>query len=544
MLNTKKTLKANAKLLKGSVSKYAWYGLSIALLSIIIATIAVCYTQEGLITLPGLIHAQQTNVAIWTLNLTPFIFTFWGQYVSNMIAMEASAMVVDQTAEMRMHTTALEEQVMHDMTHDSLTGLPNRALFIDRLSQALAFEQHTRKLAVISLYIFQLKEINNSLGHYNGDRVLKQMAVRLQGVVQKPNTIAHTGDYQFGVLIPNIESQQEAITFAKKILKAFNTAFALEDINLNIHPNIGIVLSPEHGVDSDTLLQRATVAMEVAYNRGLNYLAYSTTLDKNSHRHLVLMHELQKAIANNELTLYYQPKINFASDHILAEALLRWNHSQYGFMEPDKFIPVAERTGLLKPLTNWVITNALKQCAQWNREGLPVNISLNISTSDLMNVELPDKIAGQLAYFGVPHDSLILEITESSIMKDQERSLRMLNKLASTGIQISIDDFGTGYSSLAYLSRLPAKELKIDKSFVLKMQQEKEDNIIVKATIDLGHNLGLNVVAEGVETEAVFKELKELKCDTVQGYYISKPLKKEDFVIWMKNRPSKFKSDL
>lgn len=535
--STKRTLTTNAKLLKDSVSKYAWFGLTIALLSIVAATLAVCYTQEGAITLAGLIRAQQSNAAIWALDATPFLFVFWGQYVSNMIAMEASAMVVDQTSELRMQTSALEEQVMHDMTHDGLTELPNRALFIDRLSQGLTIQRdNNHQLAVLSISIFQLKEINKSLGRYNGDRILKQVAVRLQGVLQKPSTIAHTGEYQFGAILPNIYSREDAIKIVNKIQEAFSTSFTLEDLNLRIHPNIGLVLSPEHGIDSDTLLQRAVVAMEVAHDKAVDYLLYSTKLDKNSQRHLILMNELQKAIDNDELTLYFQPKINLRSDQISAEALLRWEHNHYGFMKPDEFVPAAEKAGLLKPLTNWVITNALKQCAEWNKAGMTIPISLNISATDLMNVELPDKIAGQLAYFEIPHDLLILEVTEGSMMRDQERSLRMLNKLSATGIQISIDDFGTGYSSLAYLSRLPAKELKIDKEFVLNMRKEKRDHIIVKATIDLGHNLGLNVVAEGVETEATFNELKKLKCDMVQGYYISKPLSKEKFSQWVKSR--------
>lgn len=304
---------------------------------------------------------------------------------------------------------------------------------------------------------------------------------------------------------------------------------------MKIRPNIGITLAPVHGSDADTLLQRASVALEYAAQTEYDYIIYSNKLDKNSKRHLILSNDLSKAIENNELVLHYQPKLDLKNKHISVEALARWNHPEYGLIYPGDFIPLAERTGSIKHVSTWAMNHALKQCAAWQEKGWDLSVAVNISAIDLMDIDLPNKISGQLAYHGIAPQNLVLEITESAVMKDQERALRMLQSINNIGVIISIDDFGSGYSSLAYLSQLPAHEFKIDQSFVKDMLTNRGNNIIVHATIDLGHNLGLKVVAEGVENIETFNLLHELGCDKVQGYHICKPIPAEELEQWLQN---------
>lgn len=529
----KNALFSNAKLLKVRASRYAYIGMAIAIIGIIAASLAVSYSQYGVISLETLIIIHRTNVALWFMDVTPFIFAIWGQYVSSMIALEASVMIVDQTNDLRVQADRLEQQSMHDLTYNSISNLPNRALFVDRLTQSLtSLRLDNTKLSVLAIHCEQLKEINDSLGHYNGDRILKQVAVRLDSIIQKPNSLAHISEFEFAAILPNLNSKKEAISIAKKISKAFKMPFTLENMTLNVHPRIGIVLAPEHGNDTETLLQRSKLAMNVATDENDSYALYTEKLDTANQQHLLVINELHKAIEDDLLTLAYQPKINLKSNAVSVEALLRWHHPEYGEMQPSAFVPLAERTGLMKPLSKWVINTALEQCALWRSQNKNISISINISALDLMDIDLPNKIAGQLACYDVPHENLVLEITESAIIKDQERALRMLNQLSDLGIKISIDDFGTGYSSLAYLSRLPASELKIDQSFIFDMNSNQHNEVIVRATIDLAHNLGLKVVAEGVETKEILDKLTQLGCDSVQGFYFSKALPAKDFDAW------------
>ena len=534
MARTAHTLISNVSLLKTKASKHAIFGVLIALAAIALATLGVAYMKGDAFSFDAMILAQKENPALWLLDLMPFIFALWGQYVSSMMAYEASAMVIDQTSELRTQTTLMEKQATRSATHDALTDLPNRVLLRDRLEQALySASKKKRRLAVMIMDLDRFKEINDTLGHYNGDRLLKQVATRLQGVIEEPGSVARLGGDEFAILLPRVAEAKEVGNVVSKINKALQTPFMLDTLKLDIQASIGVALFPEHGQDPDTLLQRADVAMYVAKKNHSGFVVYSSKHDEHSPQRLTLMGELRHAIDHDQLVLHYQPKVNVKTKIVESvEALIRWQHPQHGLMPPDDFIPLAERTGLIKPLTLWVLRESLRQCAAWKQAGLNLSVAVNLSAQGLMDMELPDTVAGLLASNDVPPDRLVLEITESSIMMDKDRALQILTRLADMGIRLSIDDFGTGYSSLAYLSKMPVKEIKIDKSFVLDLENNKSNSVIVHATIELGHNLGLEVVGEGVENAAVLEILSNLNCDSAQGFHLLTPMDGPAFNDW------------
>jgi diguanylate cyclase (GGDEF)-like protein len=525
------TLKKNVKVMKSRVTKYAVYGVAIALAAIIVATLLSSHLLYGSVSLENIVEAQKNNMALWFLDAMPFIFAFWGQYTSSIMAYEASAMVIDQTADLRDLTVALEHKASHDATHDTVTDLPNRVLLLDRLDQAIqsAMSQKTL-LGLLILDIDNFKGINDTIGQYGGDRLLKQIVSRLQGVVKQSDTLAKLDSDEFAILVQGVSDLDGIVSAAKNIQKTFLEPFSIEGLSLEIQATIGIAIFPKHGKNGDTIIQRANVALYSAQQSNQKYIVYTKNMDKNSPNRLTLMGELRQGIANDELVLYYQPKINIETLSVKGiEALVRWRHPEHGFMPPQEFIPMAERTGLIKPLSVWVLNNALSQVEKWHRQKLKVSISINLSPSTFLDTDLPDLIIGLLSLYDIPAHYVILEITEGSMIKDPELAMEILTRLTQRGIKISIDDFGTGYSSLAYLKKLPVSEVKIDKSFVKDMINNENDAVIVKAIIDLGHNLSLNVVAEGVEDKETAAQLKKLGCDELQGDFFSKALSRDEF---------------
>jgi EAL domain-containing protein (putative c-di-GMP-specific phosphodiesterase class I) len=334
-------------------------------------------------------------------------------------------------------------------------------------------------------------------------------------------------------MLPEADAR-DAVLIVQRILAALEPPLDLEGHTINIGASIGIAVYPDHGADADTLLRRADVAMYVAKRAGNGHAIYTFEQDQNSPSRLALVGELRKAIDEGELVLYYQPKQDFRSGRITCvEALVRWQHPQYGLMSPDRFLPIAEQTGLIRPLGLWVLNTALRQCHLWAEAGLELAVAVNVSTRNLEDPNLPAIIGGLLARWEVSPDRLVVELTESSLMTNPERAEEIVRALYELGVKISVDDFGTGYSSLAYLKRLAVGELKIDKTFVQQMAVDQNDAAIVRSTVGLGHDLGLQVVAEGVEDQHTWELLAALDCDVAQGYYLSRPLSADDLVKWL-----------
>jgi diguanylate cyclase len=451
------------------------------------------------------------------------------------------AMVQDDTERKTAEEALLRQSELneHQALHDSLTDLPNRTLFRDRIEQAIAMaHREGGHLAVAMMDLDRFKDVNDSLGHHAGDALLVEIGRRLRGILRCSDTVARLGGDEFGVLISKPGSARDVSVVIEKVRAALEQPVIVDGLSLPAEASIGIAMFPKHGRDVDTLLRHADVAMYSAKEEKAGYLFYDNSRSESDPARLTLVSELRRAIEQHELVLYYQPKAALESGAVSSvEALLRWNHPTRGLVGPDEFIPLAQQTGLIKPLTLYVLEEALGQCQSWQREGMRLGVAVNLSVRNLLDAEFPEQVRRLLEQHGVDPSLLELEITESTVLSDPVRTKRVLDKLSAMGIRLSIDDFGTGYSSLAYLSNLPVNEIKIDRSFVMNMAQCDNDAVIVRSTIDLGRNLGLEVVAEGVETEEAWDALSQLGCNMAQGYYLSRPVPAAELTQWMRRRP-------
>lgn len=427
--------------------------------------------------------------------------------------------------------------IEHQALHDALTDLPNRVLLSDRLQQAVLRAQRSGgQFALLLMDLDRFKEINDTLGHHFGDVVLKQVAHRMHSTLRESDTISRLGGDEFAVLLIRADAEL-AKQVALKLLHVLDLPFVIEGQTLHIGASIGIALFPDHGRDEVTLMRLADVAMYMAKRGNQGVAVYDPSKDEHTLRNLALVSELRHAINSEQLLLHYQPKIDVATGKVCGvEALVRWQHSKHGLMYPDEFIELAEQTGLIMPLTLWVLDKALTQTNEWRKAGIGLEMSVNMSVRNLQDGQFPERMAKIME--SCKHEChLWLEITETAIMADQERAQEILAALHNMNIRLSIDDFGTGYSSLSYLKELPVDEVKIDRSFVMGMATNENDAVIVRSTIDLAHNIGLKVTAEGVEDAAIYSLLKELGCDFVQGYYISKPLPLAELAAWLPTSP-------
>ncbi len=412
---------------------------------------------------------------------------------------------------------------------DDLTGLPNRTFFHQSIEQALAdLDGRDRRLAVLMMDLDRFKEINDTLGHHLGDALLEELATRVARVLRPGDTLARLGGDEFALLL-NPADEAKALTTIARIQQELLQPFVLGGLPISVEASVGVAVAPDHGTDQATLLQRADVAMYVAKGTGTALAVYDPETDTKDARELALVGELRHAIDREELTLSFQPKVNLDSEELTGvEALVRWNHPDLGLLTPDLFVPLAERTGLIRPLGRYVLEHAVRQCARWRSDGLDLPVAVNLTMPDLLDLDLPRYVGDLLAEHEVPSGSLELEITEGTISADPVRVRHVLTGLSEMGVRLAIDDFGTGYSSLAYLKNLPVDCLKIDKSFVLNMEADASDATIVRSTIDLGRNLGLEIVAEGVESEAAWAALRSFGCTYAQGFFISRPISPED----------------
>jgi diguanylate cyclase (GGDEF)-like protein/PAS domain S-box-containing protein len=438
-------------------------------------------------------------------------------------------------SERKAETEALQYRALHD----PLTSLPNRTFLRERLEETIrAGEREMKPCAVLLMDLDGFKSVNDSLGHEAGDRLLQEVSQRMRGVLRKADTIARYGGDEFAVLPWGATDEPRAVLIAEKILQAIDKPFTIDEQPISITVSIGIAVFPQHADDAEALTRRADVAMYAAKRARSGFSVYSLDQEGgDTGGRVPLIGKLRYAIDQFELLLHYQPIVSALDGQpSKVEALVRWGHPSHGLLPPDDFIPSAEQTNLIKPLTAWVLNEALGQVHAWSRAGIDIGVAVNLSARNLLDDELPDAVAQLLRTWQVDPDKLSLEITESSLIAAEAEET--LQRLHETGVRISVDDFGTGYSSLTYLKRLPVQEIKIDKSFVMDMATNWDGAAIVRSTIDLGHNLGLKVVAEGVEDERTAVLLREYGCDFIQGFHIGRPAAPGLLGPWLRARAS------
>ncbi|HZX27791.1 MAG TPA: EAL domain-containing protein [Telluria sp.] len=431
-----------------------------------------------------------------------------------------------------------EEEVRRLAYWDPLTSLPNRAQFVQLLTESIGAARGSgRQVYVLMMDLDRFKHVNDVMGHSFGDALLRAVAGRLRATVLRAHAaaqVARLGGDEFAVLLPEAD-EQHARVLAAMVLRVLEEPLSLDEQTVDIGAGLGIAGFPAHADDAEALMSMAEVAMYVAKQRREGAVVYDSAIDQSSAQSLSLLTELRNAAERGEFRLFVQPKIRLDTGAVVgAEALVRWQHPERGNVFPDAFIPFAEQTGFIRILTRWVLDQSAALCRDLQQQGISLKLSVNLSTRDLLDQDLPNQFRDLLARHQLAPSAFCLEITESAIMDDPVRAQQTLHRLHQMGVDLSIDDFGTGYSSLAYLKRLPVNELKIDKSFVLNMTEDSGDIKIVRSTIDLGHNMGLRVVAEGIENEAVWRLLADLGCDQGQGYFMSRPIPAAELAAWVR----------
>ena len=427
------------------------------------------------------------------------------------------------------------EETIHRLAYiDQVTGLPNRARFQELIEDAVQQAQkENRCIALLLMDIDRFKEVNDTLGHDRGDVLLKQVGWRLSGVLHAPDIVSRIGGDEFGILLTRVDAVNEIHETIKKLQDFLAPSFMIDGVPISVEASIGVSLMPNHADDPHMLLQLADIAMYRAKQMASSYAIYEPKYNLYSPAQLGLMAELREAIGKNQLRLHYQPKLELATGRVVGlEALVRWEHPRLGLLYPDKFIFTAEQTGLVNPLTRWVLIEALRYCCEQVEQGIELRMNVNLSARSLHDPQLVGMVAEALRLTGAKAEYLVLEVTESAIVLDPLRAEETLFALSRLGVGLSIDDFGTGYTSLASIKRLPISEIKIDRSFIFNMLTDNKDAMIVRSVIELGHNLGLTVVAEGIETQEVLDHLNKLACNEVQGYHICRPITPEQLSTW------------
>ncbi|MDX8388719.1 MAG: bifunctional diguanylate cyclase/phosphodiesterase [Ghiorsea sp.] len=541
-------------ILKRKADKSAIYGGTIGVLAVIIATLLSAYFSLGNLSADTIMESQTSNVALWMLDTMPFLFMFWGQYIGSLIADEADSMMNQQASEIRSQAEETHAQLKHDNQHDPLTKLPNTGQFLQHIDKLVLANAHADDpssfiqtlsgfitpdryapsgISVLLIDLDNFKEINNTLGAQNGDAILKEIGARLQQEFNSKKVfVARLSGDNFALAIAH-SNESIALKIVHKIHMIFKKPFMVNGVSLILETSIGISLYPQHGNIAKELQQHAEVAMYSCKNSSVHHAFYDPSNKTNDLNDLLLKAEIDRAFDNDELCLFYQPKLNRQNQILETEALVRWQHPSKGLIPPDTFIPMIIQKRLHGELFQKILDISLTQVKKWHEVGIHIRIALNLTASDLLDPTLPAMVANKLSQYDLTTGVLKFEITETTLIENQELTMDTLLQLEKMGVPISIDDFGTGYSSLSYLSTLPINELKIDRSFVVAMAKSQRDVKIIQAIIALAHSLELSTVAEGVEDAETMVQLRKLNCDVIQGYYISKPMDGESFTTWL-----------
>jgi len=522
-------------ILKSKVTKHAVWGVLVAFTALAAATLLSVYLPHGEITFHGIILEQKNNVALWLMDIMPFAFAYWGQYVSTTVADKADAILMDQTQVVREYAKALEKQAERDALYDPLTGLPNRTFLHRKIEKAIrAWRPGGGSLTLMLVDLSGFHDINTSIGHDGGDDVLRAVAERLARQLPPKSILARLDAVKFAILFLHKSKLDALEHMGREVHRILAEPILHGDLSLVLEASSGMAAYPDQASDAEGLFRLAAIAKQASKKNKLHTVIYSSNLETQGADPLAMKSDLRRAIQENELVLHYQPKVrghDLRADEV--EALVRWQRPSHGLISPDAFIPMAEEAGLHQDITLWVLDQALKQCAVWQSAAIRQTVAVNLSARDLADDHLPGSVASLLEKHRIEPRHLKLEITETSVMADKEHALGILEQLSGMGVNIAVDDFGTGYSSLFYLKKFPVNEVKIDKSFVMSMLDNDSDHQIVHASIELAHNLGLKVVAEGVESKAIMLALQSLGCDSLQGYHISRPIGAREFVQWL-----------
>ena len=535
----------------------AWFGRSASpgspvhlggsdLIAVILAGLAYFVVNDALVSRAIALHADRGFLSVLRSDLA-----FQGLTSGALLALSPLVVVVMERSLILVpllllplfavyKNASISREREYQALHDLLTGLPNRKQLLHLTEAALTDARRNEdQVGFFLLDLDRFKDVNDTLGHKVGDELLVHVGERIASVLRPEDTVARLGGDEFAVLLPTVRDVSSAEEVAARIRLALSEPFSLHDVSLDLDASVGIALYPDHAVEPEQLMQRADVAMYAAKETRNGVETYNADRDPHSPARLGLFGQLRRAIEVGELVLHYQPKFALPSGDVIGvEALVRWQHPEHGLIGPDLFIPIAEQTGLMRELTGYVLDKALEQAAIWAAEGDDLLMSVNVSARDLHDVRFVERVRASLMRAGVAPEMLELELTERVVMADPARALDNLTALANLGVRLSLDDFGTGYSSLAYLQRMPVAEIKIDKSFVLRLASEEDDETIVRSTIDLAHGLGLKVLAEGIETAEVWQRLVALGCDAAQGFYMSRPMPAADVADWLHAQPA------
>jgi diguanylate cyclase (GGDEF)-like protein len=528
-------------------------GLALMMCLVVLPFGAFRFTTRDFLVATGLVLAGYLlviNVMMWAKPSVVNVPIEAYRWLTMALVLPCFSLVAGRISELRRRLRRTNDELSSALamiqkmaTHDALTGLPNRALFNEALVHAIGQAQrHRRSLALFFLDMDRFKNINDTLGHTVGDRVLLEVGRRLTAAVRASDMVARLGGDEFVLLVEDFADTRDLADIAGKILGAFEPTFTVEAQELALSASIGICTFPEDGRDAQTLLSNADIAMYRAKEQGRNrHCFYSAELNKLSQERLALEAALKHAVERDEIEIYYQPKIEFGGGRVTGvEALIRWRHAQLGLLLPDRFVPLAEETGLIVPIGYWTLRKVCERLRRWREQGLALSIAVNLSASQFHQPELVKELAAILWSTGAPAQHLELEITETMVMRDPDRAVAVMEQLRAMGVRLSIDDFGTGHSSLGYLKRFPIDRLKVDRSFVRELPHNGDDAAITRAVIALAHSLKMTVVAEGVEDEQQFELLREQGCDEFQGYFCRPPLPEAELLRFLAEERGSF----